>query len=375
MYKADPSTEDSWKQALSYFRERKAVIFLSYCRFWERHGFVQQALAQQLARNGVEVLWLDGSGWRSYEAVVWNPSAHLTVCQLPALPFRRFPLVSHWDRRLKTRYIKRCIKRLGGNPVVWVQAGIDESVAQDLPYIDVFSVFDDPYRHAPEGALCAKSRTIVCQNKTAFHKLASVYPSKTRLLLPPVDMSDETMEGSAQTFLPEGFPKRVMGYVGSFFSDGFDLDLFENFIQSFPDWGFVLMGRTDVEGARRLAQWKSYRNFQYFPWVPRNQVASVWKLIDLTLLFYKENPTQDGAFPVKIVESLRFGVPCIATDVPKTGDLEGVFPRTNSPDELKKSVDTALAMTPAEVETLYLRFAREMDPKLHLGRVAAWSRK
>ncbi|MBY0371202.1 glycosyltransferase, partial [bacterium] len=352
----------------------RGVLFLSYCRFWERHGFVQQSLAQKLARSGVKVVWLDGAGWRNYDPVIVDPVRTLKVAQLPALPMRRLPVVSHWDLKGKMAFLRRRIRRLGGNPIIWVQAGIDERLAAELPYIDVFSVFDDPYRHAWGGALCNKAKIIVTQNGTAQNVLLPAHETKAHRIWPPVDMDDGSMRSQAEVFLPPGFPERTMGYVGSFFSDGFDLDLFEHFIQKFPDWGFLLMGRTDAAGLERMRGFKRYKNFHYFPWVPRDQVAAVWRKIHLTLLFYKPNPTQDGAFPVKIVEGLKFGAPCLATAVPKTADLEGIFPRSNDAEELVASVESAIQMPKEKLAEYYDRFQREMNPTNHLIRVAQWLR-
>jgi len=364
--------ENEWEQSLQYFRDRGGVLFLSYCRFWERHGFVQQSLAQLLARNGVPVRWYDGSGWRPYQPIVLDRTEKLRVKQLPQLPGRRISLLTDLEKKKKSAYLKRRIKKLGGNPLIWIQAGIDEGIAADLPYVDVFSVFDDPYRHSPVGDLCHKAKMIVCQNNTAANTLTSLHGGKTHVMRPPVDVTDRALEGTTEVFFPPGFPEKIMGYVGTFFSDGFDLRLFEEFIQAFPDWGFVLMGRTDPKGMEAVRRFQQYRNFHYFPWVPRDQIASVWKKIRLTLLFYRPNRTQDGAFPVKIVEGLRQGVPCIATAVPKTADLEGIFPRSAYKDELLRSVDRALEMTPGDLRGLYERFSQEMDPKTHLIKVAKW---
>jgi glycosyltransferase involved in cell wall biosynthesis len=374
MSKADRDQGAAWEQALDYYRSRGGVLFISYCRFWERHGFVQQSLAQRLARHGVEVAWFDGSDWRPYRPVVVEPNQKLLVSQLPAVPLRRFGVFDRLDARAKSAFLKRYIKKMGGNPVIWVQAGVDEAVAAELPYIDVFSVFDDPYRHGPTSNLVRKAKVIVCQNQTARDVLLPVNAGKVHVLRPPIDMMDSSLGGSADVFLPAGFPNQVMGYVGSFFYDGFDFELFEQFIHSFPDWGFILMGRTDAPGLEALARWKKFKNFHYFPWVPRNQVASVWKKIKLTLLFYRPNRTQDGAFPVKILEAMRFGVPAIASSVPKTADLEGYFPRSSDLEQMKKNVETALMLSPEAIRDTYEHFSNEMDPKSHLAKVSQWLR-
>jgi hypothetical protein len=373
MSRVDGSPIDNWEKTSALLRSRKGVLFLSYCRFWERHAFVQQSIAREIAKLGVPVLWFDGAGWRNYSPVVLDPMPGLVVRQLPQLPLTRLPFVAAFDRARKLSLIQNAMKRLGGNPLIWVEAGVEESLAERLPYVDVFSVFDDPYRHSPSGALCRKAKAVICQNQTAAAILQPLLGSKVHCLLPPVDMSDQSVLGTAEVFLPQGFPSECFGYVGSFFSDGFDFDLFEQFIRAFPERGFILMGRTDLAGTARLAEWKRYPNFHYFPWVPRAQVAAVWKRIRVTLLFYRQNPTQDGAFPVKVVESLRFGVPCIATKVPKTQDLEGVFPRGETFEELVACLNQAMAMKKEQLEPLYAHFAAEMEPRSHLSKVLQWS--
>ncbi len=355
---------------LRYYRHRRGVLFLSYCRFWEKHGFVQQSLAYTLVRNGVDVVWLDGAGWRSYVPVVeTHPKLH--VAQLPILPMQRVPWIRQFDLKRQKLLIEKQIAKLGGNPVIWVQGGLDESLAERLPYVDVFSVFDDPYRHTAAGALCRKARVIVCQNTTASKFLAE-HASKVHTLLPPMEFTANETEAKAEVFFPDGFPPEVMGYVGSFFYEGFDFELFEKFIQEYPQWGFVLMGRTDAKGMEVLESWKKYTNFHYFPWVPRNQVASVWKKLRLAVLFYRANRTQDGAFPVKTVEALRYGVPVLATQVTKTIDLAPYFPVGADFESLRHGMESALEMPPQTLSQLYEEFSSKMNPGFHLASVAQW---
>jgi glycosyltransferase involved in cell wall biosynthesis len=146
--------------------------------------------------------------------------------------------------------------------------------------------------------------------------------------------------------------------------------LFENFITSFPEWGFLLMGRTDARGEEYLARFRKYPNFLYVPWNARSQTVAAWRLLDLSLLFYRPHRDQDGAFATKVLESLHFGVPCIATQVAKTENLEGRFPRSPFADVLKGMVAEALAMGEEQLKAEYLHFAYEMNPRLHLARVA-----
>jgi|GEM_PF-2434456 len=366
----DSDLEARWQRALEYYRSRKSVLFISYCPFWEQYGFVQQCLAYSLAQAGVKVTWLDGAGWRPYRPSVPKQHPNLKVKQMKSLPGRRLPWVDLLDLEWNVRQCAKELKALPGNPVIWIQAGIDERLAAKLPYIDVFSVFDDPYRHSPMGDLCRRARTIVCQNPRSLECLTQFHGRKSHLVLPPMDMSKGVYDESATFEFPKGFPEKVMGYIGAFSTDGFDIYLFEDFVRNFPDYGFLLMGRTDAAGLAAVDRLSRYSNFLYLPWVDRSKLGAVWNKLAVTLLLYRPNRTQDGAFPVKVLESLRFGVPCIATSVPKTEGLEGVFPRSSIVHILRESLAQALEISPEQCLTLYKQFAAAMDPKHHLSHVA-----
>lgn len=368
----DRDVDARWQRALEFYRERKSVLFLSYCRYWERHGFVQQSLAYALAEAGVKVVWLDGSGWRPYKPVVRKPHPNLVVKQMPSIPGRRLAGMDWIDLDFKTRYCKRMLKSMPGNPVVWVQAGLDERLAAALPHIDVFSIFDDPYRHSPVGDLCRRAKTILCQNTRALECVRQFHGAKSHVVPPPMDMGKDVFDENAKDPFPAGFPEKVFGYIGSFENDGFDLLLFEDFLRTFPQYGFVLMGRTDAAGAAIVERFKRHANFLHLPWAERSQLAGVWKRLSLSLLFYRPNRTQDGAFPVKVLESLRFGVPCLSTATHKTADLEGLFPRSSIIQTLKASVPEAMALKGAPCQALFRKLSVEMHPKLHLSKVAEW---
>ena len=111
-----------WESALSYYRERRAVIFMSYNRFWESHPFPQQSLARTLVASQVKVVWLDSFNWRPYTPVVEEKSPLLDVRPMFKFPGDRFPLIKSANCFLHASRIKGLIKQYG-NPVIWVQGG------------------------------------------------------------------------------------------------------------------------------------------------------------------------------------------------------------------------------------------------------------
>lgn len=367
--------EAQWTDALSYFRSRGKVIFLSNCRFWEQHAFVQQSLAYHLAQGGVEVLWLDGAGWRPYRPLIGAKSPLLTVRQLPQLPGRRFPWIGSYSVKMTVRLLKSLLRKdHGQRPIVWVQSGFDENVISELPYVDLYSTFDDPYQHAPLGPLCEKSRVVLCQNSLCHRMMSGLIGDKAKLALPPLDLGPDVYRDPTPIRFPPGFPTRRMGYIGSFFSTGFDLVLFENFIRSYPDWGFLLMGRTDKEGFTQVERFKRYPNFLFLPWAPRAETAGAWASINVSLLLYRTLRTQDGAFAVKAVESLHFGAPSVGTQVPKTEDVGSYFPMSPFVETIKRNALDTAAVGSERITRAHEFFAFETHPRLYLARAAQWLR-
>jgi glycosyltransferase involved in cell wall biosynthesis len=366
------TVEHRWEDALHFFRSRGTVVFISYCTFWEKHGFVQQSLARLLSENGVKVIWIDGAWTGKHDPVVPFANRNLDVRYLHQLPGRRFDAVA----KLSNEYLAKQVKQVliqEKNPLVWVQAGLEPSLARAIPYVDVLSTFDDPYRFE-YAELARKANLVLCQNTFTYDRLTRGKDATTKaryqVALPPIDLSPGVFDEKSELELPKNFPKRVMGYIGSSFPQDFDFNLLEYFVKNLPEWGILLMGRTNAIGQERIRSLQTHKNFYYQPWMPRSQVAAAWKKLSVSLLLYRPYGPQDGAFPVKAVESAYFGVPCVATRVHKTQDLEGIFPRTSLPDLMVEEALEATRLSKTRVAQIFSRLSVQTDPKLHLIRVA-----
>lgn len=359
----------TWEEALAYFKSRGSVVFLSYCRFWEPHAFVQQSLAKLLVQNGVRVEWMDGEHWKSYQPTIYQPSPDLKVAQRFTLPGRRWGLIHSLDKKWFGMSFRSKLKKLGGNPLVWIQAGFRENLVETIPYVDVFSTFDDPFYFASDSLSLAKARVVHAQN--SFTQ-ANIFPGlpKAQVVPPPVDMTI-ALEGTKEYQFPERFPKKVMGYIGSFFEEDYDLELFEFMVRTLPEWGFLLAGRSSAAGLAKAESLKRYPNFHYVPWAPREEILSLWKKLSVTLLLHRPRRVQYGAFPTKILESTYFGVPCVGTKTPKTTDIEKYFPMSSFPTEIRRlAVETSL-MDKGRIKAIYDELSQNSDPRKQLIDVAA----
>jgi hypothetical protein len=66
---------------------------------------------------------------------------------------------------------------------------------------------------------------------------------------------------------------------------------------------------------------------------------------------------------------MYFGVPSVATRVPKTSSLEGIIPLSSDPEELI-NLARAEAILKKDQSKVFESLFYEMHPKVHLARVA-----
>jgi glycosyltransferase involved in cell wall biosynthesis len=362
--------DNRWQKAKAFFKKRSPVVFMSAERFWEPHGFVQQSLAYTLAREGIEVIWLDGSGWRGYRPVVTSPLKNLSVAPLFQLPLRRFSSLNSLSLKIQARKVKSLLRTgPGRSSFFWLFGGMDEALAAELPGPDVYSVFDNPYSNLPDGGLCQRAKIIACQNTFAQKLYATRLPTKTQLVLPPVELPEIGAQSSAAE-LPPAFPRQVMGYVGAFFSEGINFSLIEEALIQLPEWGVLLVGRTDRAGEVKLARLGKFSNFHRIPWVARDKALAYWNALEVAFFPYAETMAQDGAFAVKSLEALYFRKPVIATKVPKTADLGALISFAANVRDLRSQLDSATARPPESLSPEFWDLALKMNPKVHLAEIA-----
>ncbi|NDC23730.1 MAG: hypothetical protein EB078_02950 [Proteobacteria bacterium] len=304
---------------------------------------------------------------RSYPAIP-EKSPLLMVSQLKCLPGRRWRFIEEASISWQAHQIKSLCRK--ERPIIWVQGSLDDRISERLDSVDVFSVFDDPLLNTPGNPLCEKAKLIVSQNAFADNIFHERYPQKAHIFLPPVELSERVFAKSKQEMLlPPGFPQQVMGYLGAFFPEGFDFEILRYLITSLPAWGFLMVGRTNEEGEKILWELKKFPNFCHHPWIAREQLPNVWSLLDVNLMLYRPHATNSGAFPVKLLEALYFGIPSVATKVPKTSSLEGVIPLSSFPDQIK---DLALSeyKFPKDRSATFENLFYEMHPKIHLAKIS-----
>ncbi len=368
----EDAIQSEWERAKPFFKRHSHVVMFSLERFWEAHGFVQQSLAYLLADEGLSVTWIDGRGWRRYRPTVNPTRPNLRVTSLRQLPLRRVPKLNVLSRRWEARQLLGYLKA-ASNPLFWIWGGCDEALLESLPAPDIYSVFDNPYGHLPDGLLGDKARIITCQNSFATALFSTKQKQKTHRVFPPVSLSLACLAAqplAARAKLPKHFPNQVLGYVGSHLGEGLDFSLIEQTLVAFPSWGVLLVGRTDELGESKLLKLARYPNFHRVAWCPREEALAYWDAIDVAFFPYAELMSQDGAFAVKTLEALHRHKPVFSTRVPKTEDFEGLIHFFSSLAELRSLLESKAVEPPTELTADFWALAKKLHPKQHLTVIA-----
>ncbi len=352
---------------LGFYQRRKSALFLSKDKFWENAGQPHRSLAITLAQAGIKTHWFEGEQRNSRHIIVPEQSG-LSVSPLAAFPGRRFSWVETFSKRFQKSQLRKKMVELGGDPVLWSVGGLTSAMEEEISKLDVFSYFDSLIDYYPDRPCVSNATLVTTQNDFALQIVGQ--DRNAARFFPPMEINPQRADSLEPAELPPGFPKKRMGYFGSCFFLYFDYDLLERFLLALPDWGFVIGGRIDSEGAKRVAELKKYNNFHFLPWIESRKVGSYWKLIDVCLLLYRPSAIQVGAFASKALESLYFNVPIAGTKEPKTAALEEYFPMHSNVERMIQSAVTAASEGQAPIAEALEYFAYEMNPKHQLAEIA-----
>jgi len=307
-------------------------------------------------------------GWRRLTPTLSFSSPLLKIDQLHCLPGRRIPVIDRLSVAWQIQQIRSIRKK--DNPLCWVQGSLDERICASLSEIHIFSAFDDAHLHQNGGALTERAQLIVSQNQFAHSLYQKAYPHKSVLSLPPVELTPSTFqEDGKENRFAHKFSQPVIGYLGACFPEGYDFELLEFLIQKRPQWGFVIAGRTDDLGLKKIEQLKQYSNFIYHPHIEREKLASLWRSLSINLMLYRPCRQNSGAFPVKILEAAFFGVPTVATETPKTSGLKEWVSCSSDPHQLLDLIQNELREK-KDQSPLFDSLFYEMHPKVHLAKIA-----
>lgn len=327
---------------------------------WGAHPSSTQHIFKHLAQDR-QVLWINSIGLRRpklglsdlkrlvakgrsiLNRTKTKPTLYDVNTLAPkAIPWPGNPVANFCNRKILGHQIKQKLQEIEiSKPILWTSLPtaidvIDQFNEKAVVYYcgDDFSALDG-VDHAPviecEKRLSEKADLIL----VASDKLAEKFPTDKTYILPHgVDF--EAFSKPAPRSIECQGNKPIAGFYGSI-APWVDIDLIAQTAHMMPHWEFMFVGpiKTDLSALKGLSNIKliSAQTHDKLPGFVQHWQAA--------LLPFKDTPQIRACNPLKLREYLASGTPVITTDFPALSSYKGFVDIIQTPDELKRALETA----------------------------------
>jgi glycosyltransferase involved in cell wall biosynthesis len=357
------------------------------------HNVESRTKLDGLARAGHPVLWVDQLGvanprprnlakavrylLRRARGRARPPRSGRPQAQLLLAPPRHHRLTDEVNARWLERQLRSRLAAAGmRRPILWFRyptpelvrlvGRLDEGLVV-YECLDRYAAFGYPRRavaaleRAERRLLRAADVTIV--SSEGLRRLAE--RDTDRVVLHRVGVDDERFRaGGAPPADLARLPAPRLGYTGAL-DERVDAELLVRVAGDHPGGSVVVIGPVADARAARLV--RAAPNVHLLGARPHAAMPAYLGGLDVALLPYRSTPVTDVVFPVKCLEYLASGLPCVATGLPELGDLDDVI--AVAPDAGAFRAAVAEAVGGRGVGTVEARRARAAEYRW-AGRIA-----
>jgi glycosyltransferase involved in cell wall biosynthesis len=328
-------------------------------------------------RNSPKFSAIKSSFFNSSKAVLDTEIPNLKKIILPIiLPINFISEGKTYRRVLKlnelsiVQRIKSVLKNEGIEHFVFINSfnfhypGIGKALKPDLNIYQCVDPMITPYdmKHGivSELQLVKQSDMVICTAKALYEEKRQVNP-KTYFVPNAADISHSSK--ALDPALPlhpllKEYKKPIIGYFGSI-ERRMDYGLLQKVITTNPDKSFVFVGPMYRE---HLPDWFFNSPNVHLPGpVPYDEMPSMLKGFDITIIPFKKDEVSATIFPLKLFEYLGAGKPVIITDFnPDLKDYtRDAVEICSTADEFSAAINEILQNDSAAKQAYRLRVAQE----------------
>ncbi|MFA5776349.1 MAG: glycosyltransferase [Patescibacteria group bacterium] len=140
--------------------------------------------------------------------------------------------------------------------------------------------------------------------------------------------------------------KPIIGFTGALDEYKFDMGLFKELAQNYPEYSFVLIGSLAIKGKNTTKESLGLADLENVHLLGSKSYDSIQKYFagfDAFIIPYQLNDyTVGGCFPVKFHDALAAGLPVIVTDLPAYSFFKDVCYISKSYKEFSDNLEKAL---------------------------------
>ncbi len=332
---------------------------------WGRFPSTLQHVAKVLMENENRIFWIGSLGLRQpnlsladFKRAFQKLGGILNKSDSQKLSTEKIPILIHpfvvplhdfrFVKKINSYFITKAVKEVlakhnAVKPILITASPVTDEVIGKLGESCSFYYCVDDYS-SMEGAF----KCILPSEKKIIEKTDGVFAVSNVLM--------ESRRHKSEThFAPQGvnvnhfkktslinekvssFKKPVVGFFG-LITEWIDLDLILACVKKYPDYTFVLIGKT----TRDLSAFLDYKNFVYLGPVDYKVLPSYASVFDVGLIPFEVNPVTVASNPLKLLEYFSLGIPVVTTNLPETKIFADLAYISDNGDEFIKMIKLAV---------------------------------
>jgi len=349
---------------------------------WGRFPSTLQHVAKVLLENENRIFWIGSLGLRQLKInfadlkrafhklsgiLNKSDSQRLSTERIPILihpfviPLHDFKIIKKINSYFITKAVKEVLaKHKVVRPILITASPVTDEVIGKLGESCSFYYCVDDYS-SMEGAF----KCILPSEQKIIEKVDGVFAVSNVLM--------ESRKHKSEThFAPQGvnvnhfkkisllnekvssIKKPVVGFFG-LITEWIDLDLILACVKKYPDYTFVLIGKS----TRDLSAFLDYKNFVYLGPVDYKVLPSYASVFDVGLIPFEVNPVTVASNPLKLLEYFSLGIPAVTTNLPETKIFADLAYIAGDRDEFIRMVAQAIEEITGEKNQSRIEKAKE----------------
>ncbi len=262
------------------------------------------------------------------------------------LPFHDYKIIRWLNKISITRAVKKVLNQYNAvKPLFITSAPISDNLIGRLGEscsifycVDDYSHMDRAFKSIPEleKKIVAKVDGVFAVSDFLFQTRKS--PKGNTFFAPQGVDTDHFKKSDQLANQVKGIKKPVVGFFG-LISEWIDFDLIYECVKHYPEFSFVLIGKS----ARDLSRFLECKNFTYLGAVDYKELPKYASLFDVGLIPFELNEVTIPANPLKLLEYFSMGIPVVSSNLPEAKKFSDMAFIAKDKTEFIKLLKTAVA--------------------------------
>jgi glycosyltransferase involved in cell wall biosynthesis len=351
---------------------------------WGRYPSTLQHVARVLMKNNNRIFWVGSLGLRRPKInlsdinralkkimKIFTRSAEIAKNEITpvlifpfVIPFHDFRII----RFLNAIFISRAVKKVlfrhqAASPILITSAPVTDQLIGRLGEsssfyycVDDYSSMDGAFKSIAEleKKLVAKVDGVFAVSDYLFKTRKS--PKGQTYYAPQGVETDHFKKTDDLAPQVKDLAKPVIGFFG-LISEWIDLEVIYDCVSHYPDYTFLLIGKT----VRDLSRFLDSKNFTYLGAVDYKDLLKYASVFDVGLIPFELNDVSIASNPLKLLEYFSLGIPVVSSNLPEVCKFNDLVFVAKDRTDFVQLIKTAVEDNRADRNLLRVKKSKEFS--------------